>query len=94
MNARYPDPGILTQLKDKGGFWVPNDLLDHAPKKLKGTGLWIYLTLASRATLDDYPNVDQLIDLCQTTRNKVENVLDTLTDLGYLNLADLLKVRS
>lgn len=87
--------GIVTQYRTKDFFWVPNSFIDElAPcPEMRGTGVWVYNTLARQATVWDYPTVDELVVLCQTTRNRVENVLDSCAEAGYLNYWDLQKIR-
>lgn len=84
----------ITELKETGGFWVPNACIDLLLPRLKAVGLAVYCALARCNTTREYPDVEGLAEICLTTRNKVENILDALLELGLLSYHDVVAVRN
>ena len=78
---------------DGEGFWVPNGVVDAVLPRHKAVGVAIYCVLARCETGKDYPSVNDLAEICLTTENKTENILDFLAEKGFLNYKDLLTIR-
>jgi AraC-like DNA-binding protein len=80
--------GMLTQLRDGAGFWLPDSLVDRHLDWLGPRSVVLYLLLARAPIVAAYPSVDELARRCGLSRPKVARLLRDLTGVGLLNRYD------
>lgn len=80
--------GVVRQLKDGSGFWLPNEVIDLHGKKIGAQGLYIYCVLARCTTRSFYPSVQEISYHCRIPRHRVLELLLVLRNCELLNDAD------
>jgi DNA-binding MarR family transcriptional regulator len=81
--------GLVQELRDGAGFWLPDSLLDRHLDQLGPRGVLVYLLLARSPSLAAYPCLAELARKSGLSRPKVAQLLRDLKHLGLLNQHDL-----
>lgn len=76
-------------IKEPGGFWIPNAVIDLHFKELGSRGLALYCLVARCTTRHHYPGVGELSQRLSCPESKVIERLSLLHRLGLLNDSDL-----
>jgi len=79
----------LRELRDGGGFWLPNSVIDLHLPRIKSRGLAVYCCIARSMTRQHYPGVVDLACQLRISERKVEEVIARLREDGLLNDSDL-----
>ena len=85
--------GILQQLKEDGGFWLPNDLIDLHAEELGPRPLFLYLLLARCITQKFYPSLREIVYISKYERLEVVSTLMQLVERKLLNSSDIQRIR-
>lgn len=83
------EAGVLRQLKEDGGFWLPNSFVDCHAQLLKARGVYLYVLLARSVTRSHYPSADDLAALAKMSRSQVDSLLGFMVRSELLNTSDL-----
>lgn len=79
----------LHDLKERGGFWVPNEFVDLYADLIGSKGIHLYILLVRSCTLKDYPSVAFLAEKVRLTQPRVRALLDLLFRYEILNAHDM-----
>lgn len=84
--------GLVPSLREDGGFWLPNELIDLHARHLGSRGLYVYCVLARTASHKHYPTVRDLASLTEISPRTVRGLLRRLHEYGLLNDHDLANI--
>jgi hypothetical protein len=84
--------GILAELRDGAGFWLPDAFVDRYVEQLGPRGVLVYLRLARTPTLAEYPALRELAACSGLSRPKVARLLLDMNAMGLLNEHDLERI--
>jgi hypothetical protein len=83
------EAGLVRQLKDGSGFWLPNSLVDSHDGRVGARAFLLYCRLLRSTTLRHYPSLQDLVKPTRMSRKTAVLAIRRLAAAGLLNAHDL-----